>query len=68
MHERLSVSGLCFPNDDVDATIEQLQAVGAHQMSFQAAKLRSFGWEAGVERLAIDTSFPDSIWSCLYNI
>ena len=52
MHQRLSVSGLCFPRDDLGVTVDRLEEVGATSTTIQASKLRAFGWDAGLGRLA----------------
>lgn len=51
MHERLSLSGLCFPDLDLDGILATLGDLGAHHTSLSASKVRAHGWDAGTARI-----------------
>ncbi|MEE2059185.1 sugar phosphate isomerase/epimerase family protein [Rhodococcus artemisiae] len=51
MHEKISVSGLCFPAHDLTATLSQLDSIEARRTTLLAAKVSERGWNAGLERV-----------------
>jgi sugar phosphate isomerase/epimerase len=51
MHGQLSVSGLCFPEYDLEQTLAQLAELGAQQTTLQSDRLRASGWDAGIEKV-----------------
>ncbi len=48
MHERLSLSGLCFPTLGLDDALATIAELGAHHTSLSARALRDTGWDAAV--------------------
>lgn len=51
MHERISVSGLCFPTLDLEHTLARLDEIGARCTTLSSSKVRARGWDAGMTRI-----------------
>ncbi|WP_181779817.1 sugar phosphate isomerase/epimerase family protein [Pseudonocardia pini] len=49
MDGRLSVSGLCFPDEDLAGQLARLALLGARTTSLRAGVLREFGWAEALE-------------------
>lgn len=51
MHNRLSVSGLCFPELDLARTLDAVHDVGVGATTLQTAVVRESGWDKGIDRI-----------------
>lgn len=49
MHERVSVSALCYPRLQLPGILDELAKLDSHSTSIPAWKIRDHGWDAGTE-------------------
>ncbi len=51
MHDRISISNICFPGTSLASDVERWRSLGARQIGVMNAKMNSEGWDQSVELL-----------------